>query len=234
MNHASIFINDATEAARILETVPNKGKIYTAFRYDGNIPDILASDGDAFVRRKNALEASLNNLKLETNLITEALLVAFDRYAISGEAVDIKNLFTLLGFDCICSAAFNYNLGGVAGSAEGKQLVGCLKTLADAGASVGIYTNPNARKVPPEELAEAKANWKAFLIRIKEHAQSQPADEQNFGQCLLTMTKEITDPEMVAAVMIAEIHQVVRHAQETIAGTLCWLFYSLFKVNKVW
>ena len=41
MKHSSVFINDSAEAGRLITEMPSKGPIYGAFRYDGNVPDML-------------------------------------------------------------------------------------------------------------------------------------------------------------------------------------------------
>ena len=55
MNHNAIFVNDPVVAAEIIDTVPTKGPIYGAYRYDQSLPDILASDGEAYQLRQKYL-----------------------------------------------------------------------------------------------------------------------------------------------------------------------------------
>lgn len=48
MKHSSVFINDSAEAGRLIQEMPSKGPIYSAFRYDTNVPDMLGTS----LRRK--------------------------------------------------------------------------------------------------------------------------------------------------------------------------------------
>ena len=62
------------------------------------------------------------------------------------------------------SAGFGYSLGAVEGSEEGKKLREALSTFSEVSAATGIFATPNARKIPPEEIAAAKANWKGITV----------------------------------------------------------------------
>lgn len=62
----------------------------------------------------------------------------------------------------VTSAGFGYSLGAVDGSEEGKKMREALGIFSEVSAATGIYATPNARKVPPEELAAAKATWKGI------------------------------------------------------------------------
>lgn len=63
MNHASIFVNDAEEAGRIIDKLPAKGAIYNAFRYDAAVPDVFACDDPDYTVRFKALSPSLLAMK---------------------------------------------------------------------------------------------------------------------------------------------------------------------------
>jgi len=242
MNHASVFINDAVETARILNEVESKGRIYSAFRFEATVPDILACDGDAYEIRSKALSASLNNLKIvDETLITKDLLQQLRENAESGKPVDIKELFAYVGFDCVCLSAFGYELGAVQGSADGKKLYQSLRTLADVQAGQGVYPSANARKVPPEEVAAAKADWRAFLqkmvgfmqseAQVYETANGELDVANNYAHALVKLSR--TNPEHSETIMMSEIHQILRHGHECISGMLQWIVYVLFKVKKL-
>jgi cytochrome P450 len=242
MKHASVFINDSAEAGRLLEEMTIKGAIYNAFRYDANIPDLLSSDGEAWEVRRKALYPALNHIHVASeDSITSALLAALTKYSETVEPVDLVGLCTSVAFDAVCDAAFGYQLGAVAGSEDGKRIYKTLCTLHDAQANVGIYANANARKVPPEEIAEAKAFWKGFLNKLlavirtdSEQYRSKHGEldtERNFGHALIQLS--VTEEAYGDAQLISEIHQIIRHGYETITGTLVWLFYALYRYPKV-
>lgn len=67
MNHASVFINDAKLAGRVINQMKTKGPMYNAFRFDPNTPDILASDGDPHSIRSDAFRSSL--LKISSSAV---------------------------------------------------------------------------------------------------------------------------------------------------------------------
>mmetsp|Transcript_1578 Transcript_1578/g.3255 ORF Transcript_1578/g.3255 Transcript_1578/m.3255 type:complete len:571 (-) Transcript_1578:2345-4057(-) len=242
MSHASIFINDAKEAARVINEVSEKGRIYTAFRYDANVPDILACDGEAHEIRSKALGPALQSLGMASDeRITADLLGVLGKCGESGQALNFRQVSVLLGMDVVCEAAFGYHLGAVAGSQEGERLSASLQTMADVQAGQGVYPSPQARKVPPEELIAAKENWKAFLLKIAKYVQSE-ADvfqashgeldvEGNYGHALVELSK--TNAQYKEAIMMSEIHQVLRHGHECIGGMLQWLGYVIFRVKKL-
>lgn len=140
MQHASVFLNDAVEVARAVECMPNKGPIYAAFRYDQQIPDILACEGDAYSKRSQYLAPAIENMRLERDEISKDLMALFDKHSRSSstDGLDLKTVFTLYGFDLISKAAFNYELGAVSGSEEGRELLNSLNTLAEVQSGQGI------------------------------------------------------------------------------------------------
>ena len=242
MKHSSVFINDAQEAGKLLQEIPSKGAIYNAFRYDANIPDLLASDGPAWEVRNKALSPALSNIHIANEeAIASALLTALTSYSESNEPVDLVGLCTSLALDVVCEAAFGYTLGAVAGSEDGKKMYQSLCTLADAQSNVGLYANPNARKVPAEEVSTAKSFWKSFLNKLlaiirtdSEQYRARHGEldvERNFGHALIQLS--VTEESYGDAQLLSEIHQVLRHGYETIAGTLVWIFFALYRNPKV-
>lgn len=148
--------------------------------------------------------------------ITAALLVALGKYAESAESLDLAALTTYIAFDCVCEAAFGYQLGAVAGSEEGKRLHSSLCALVDAQAGKGMYANPQARKVSNEELKEAQATWRNFLTKLLGVIRSESEQykvsngsldiEKNFGHALIHLSE--TSEEYGDAQLVSEIHQV--------------------------
>lgn len=173
----------------------------------------------------------------------------------------------------------------------------------DAQAGKGMYANPNARKVSPEELVKAQATWRNFLTKLLAVIRSDSEQfrakngvldtERNFGHALIQLS--VSEEAYGDAQLISEIHQVqshfvviclcnvflhssysnfymhvyiyillytvralthcisplphstlhptlsahvlhlkvLRHGYETIAGTLSWMFYALYRHPKV-
>jgi hypothetical protein len=153
--------------------------------------------------------------------ITAALLVALEKYSESAESLDLSALTTYIAFDCVCEAAFGYQLGAVAGSEEGKRLHSSLCALVDAQAGKGMYANTQARKVSDEEMKEAQATWRNFLNKllgvIKSESEQYKAKngslnvEKNFGHALIQLSE--SSEEYGDAQLVSEIHQV--------CGVLC-------------
>jgi len=128
MKHSSVFINDSKEAGRMMGEMTCKGPIYAAFRFDPNVPDILACDEEAWEVRRKALGPALSNMKMakEEN-ITKAFMKVCGPITIpyplssftfhpsfvnsptqvllksseSGEPLDFMTLCTYLAMDCI-------------------------------------------------------------------------------------------------------------------------------------
>ena len=56
-----------------------KGPIYAAFRFDPNVPDLLASDAEAWEVRRKVLGPALSNMKMaKEEDITKALMKVSD------------------------------------------------------------------------------------------------------------------------------------------------------------
>jgi hypothetical protein len=95
--------------------------------------------------------------------VFDNLISVLTKAAASGVTVDVKNLYVLFSFDCVCEAAFGYDLQAVNGSLEGKMLHDSLQSLADLQAGQGVYPAPNARVVPPEEV------FIIYVLRFASH-----------------------------------------------------------------
>ena len=174
MNHSSVFINDSSEAAIVLDELCDKGPIYNAFRFDPAIPDILACDEAASTVRKQALGAALENMKLnQSSKILKDFMDILLKHSECGEPFDMKSLYAYLALDCVCEVVFHYQLDAINGSIEGKQLLQSLSTLLEFQSGQGIYPNPKARKVPTDEVMAAKSMWKAFLQKIVRYMQTE-------------------------------------------------------------
>lgn len=247
MKHASVFINDANEAAAVLSDFQSKGKIYGGFRFDPEVPDMLACEGAAHELRRKALGPALSNMRISSDAaVTKALLQKLSEYSERGEAMDMREVASYVAMDCVCQAAFGYDLQAVTGgSPQGTTLYKSLCTLYDQFASTGIYPSPTARKVSPEEATAAKADWKEFLLKlvahIKTEASSQRGDldvRNNVGHAIVQLydeNKNNSDGERKYddTAVLSEVHQILRHGYETVAGTLQWLTYVLYKMKKV-
>lgn len=240
MQNTSIFINDANEVGKVLREFPSKGRIYGPFRFDANIPDMLACDGDAFKLRKEALQCAFSKLAV-TNKVVENLLQVLLSSAESSETLNVKRLFTLYGFDVICEAAFDYDLRAVAGSTEGSDLYRSLETLTNTQLTSGIYPLPHIKPVTEAEKQEAQGIWRGFLKKLVEHLKSTGESYHRENNDLQDKTKlshalyklsldneSYNDPELQA-----EVHQILRHGHESIAGTLMWITYALAKNKAV-
>lgn len=246
MTHSSVFINEAKEAAQVLTDISSKGRIYGTFRYNAEIPDILACEGETFQKRKQILDASFQSLLLKDEDVIESLfqdlMTSFTSHAENGKALDAKKMFSLFALDCICHFYFSYSLHGVQGSEEAIGLLNSLQTHADANAAAGIYPAPDARKVPPEELTIAKTTWKTFLEKIVNHIKANSTEykathgsldvKNNPAHALVQLTieypEEIGDKELWS-----EVNQLLRHGHESIATTLMWMTYDLYRNKKV-
>ena len=245
MTHPSVFINEAKEAAQVLTDISSKGRIYGTFRYNAEIPDILACEGETFQKRKQILDASFQSVLLKDDAVEslfQDLMTSLASHAEKGEALDAKKVFSLFALDCICHFYFSYSLNGVQGSEEAIGLLNSLQTHADANAAAGIYPAPDARKVPPEELATAKTTWKTFLEKIVKHIKANATEykvtngaldvKNNPAHALVQLTieypEEIGDKELWS-----EVNQLLRHGHESIATTMMWMTYDLYRIKKV-
>lgn len=244
MKHSSIFVNDAEDIAKLFLSMPSKGGMYDVFRYNKAIPDMLASDGQAWETISSNLRPSLVNVTVTASDI-EPVLAQLDSklkdLSESGQSANLVEFMTLLGLDIVCYIIFKYELNALSGSEEGKQLYRCLKTLTEFQSSQGIYADPKIRKIPQSEIKEVTTDWRVFLTKlvqiIKTEAEAYKSKHgeldhlHNFGHALIKYGEE--DAAFTELEMLCEVHQVLRHGHECLAGTLIWSFYALFKNPKV-
>lgn len=245
MKHSSIFINDANEAAAVLSEFHAKGKMYGAFRFDTSIPDMLASEGNAHELRRKSLSPALANMRLLDDTILGSLVKKLIECSESGKALDMEKMSALFAMDCVCKAAFGYDLQAINGSEDGSALYRSICTLQESFASQGIYPSPTARKVPPEELEIAKSAWKSFLLKLVEHVKTEGAScggefdtQNNVAHSLMKLYNDANnssdvDTKFGEAEMLSEIHQILRHGYETIGGMVQWITYVLYHFKKV-
>ena len=238
VKHASIFVNTGTEATRIFNEIMTKGPIYHAYRFFMKIPDMFASDEEAWKKRFDVMGEALNNISMPNeDDITADLMGVLNEASESGEALDVSKTCTLMGFDMISTAVFGYVLGGVAGSKEGEELYKSLETLSEKQAGEGLYANPNARKISPEEEADAKNTWKVFIkkcldVLMTEADNNSRSKQGVFGRALRAFAEsaapsEGNKNENIENIMLAEVHQIMRHGHEAIGGMLIWLLVCL-------
>ena len=240
VKHASIFVNTGTEATRILNELTTKGPIYNAYRFFMNQPDLFASDHDAWKARFDVMGEALNNITMPNeDSITKDLMAALNKASESGEPVEICKICSLMAFDVVAEAVFGYKLGAVSGSEEGEKLFQSLESLAEKQSGEGLYANPQARKISAEEEAEAKATWKAFITKCLDVLMTEVESNNSskaavFGKALreFAQADALKAPqdernEVERQAMFAEIHQIMRHGQESIGGMLVWLLVSL-------
>lgn len=252
MNHSSVFINDSSEAAIVIDEVFDKGPIYSAFRFDPLVPDILSCDEVISKVRKQALGKAIENMKLKDNSkILHDFMDILLKHSESGEPFDMKSMYTYFAFDCICEVSFNYSLHAINGSLEGKQLLESLTTLLEYQSGQGIYPNTNARKISSDELIIAKNIWKTFLQKIVKYIQSEAEQyrliygqldvSNNYAHALVQLLS-VDNPHTSSSsssssidehTMMCEVHQILRHGHECLAGMLQWITYVLYKVKKV-
>jgi len=253
MNHSSVFINDSIEAALIIDEISDKGPIYNAFRFDPAVPDILACDEAVSKLKKQVLGESIENMKLkDTSKILKDLMDILLKHSESEEPFDMKSIYTYFALDCICEVSFNYPLHAMNGSLEGKQLFQSLSTILEYQSGQGIYPNTNARKVTSDELIAAKNTWRVFLQKIVKYIKSEAEQyrvihgrldvSNNYAHALVnllsvdnptTSTSSSSSSSFDEHAMMCEVHQILRHGHECLAGMLQWITYVLYRVKKV-
>jgi cytochrome P450 len=242
MKFVSIFVNDSAVAWQVLKSLPSKGKIYHSFRYDAEIPDLFASDGAEYSKRKKVFESSLKGISLmESSAAIQALTNALDIHEQSGEAINAKDLFGKFALEVMCSEVFGVDLAVMDPSNhKTEEVLKALATMTDAQVSTGIYVLPDIRKVSAEELQTAKGVWKEFLAKLLETMKAKYAkiqtqghvSDMNFGASIISLlesNQEYHDKEAVS-----DIHQLLKHGTDYVAGALSWMCYSLHKHPKVY
>lgn len=239
VKHASIFVNTGKEATRIFNELTTKGPIYHAYRFFQKQADFFASDQEEWKIRFEHMGEALNSIQLQNESeITKDLMEVLFKSSESGKPLDISKTFTLMGFDLVAKAVFGYELGGASGSAEGEKIFQALESLAEKQSGEGMYANPKARKISPEEEAEAKATWKSFInkclsVLMTEVDSNRSGKHVTFGKALKAFAeaaakKEGGDQAQNAQnIMLCEVHQILRHGHESIGGMLVWLMVAL-------
>lgn len=75
-----------------------------------------------------------------------SLLSVLKNHSESGEALDLAALTTYLAFDCMCEAAFGYQLRAVNGSEEGKKKYNLLYDIINMRVKKAILMHKNSFK----------------------------------------------------------------------------------------
>jgi cytochrome P450 len=246
VKHASVFVNTGTEATRILNEIVTKGPIYATYRLFAKQADLFASDEQDWQARFDLMGDALNSIVMPNEgAITADFLKAMNKASESGEPMDMSKALTLLGFDTVCEAVFGFKLGGVSGSKQGEKLYQALMTLAEKQSAEGMYANPDARKVTPEEEADAKADWGAFIKKclnslMTEVDSNGKGKHLAYGRALRDYAEGTakagdgcTQKDAAQNIMLAEVHQVLRHGHEAIGGMLTWLTVVLHQWPQV-
>jgi len=234
---SSVFVNDPAEVGRVIREIPTKGRIYSVFRYDQSIPDIMACDFESYTMRKSILGPSLESMKIPSNSrVMDDLMGVLQRYVANGKVCDVRELFTQFALDLVCEAAFGYKLEALHGSVDGSKFISSLRTMEAKRAGTGMFADPKARPVSPAELAAAQEDWRhllrTLLTHIKATASASADPSSSVGAALLKLAAD-NQEDVGDAHLLCEIHQIVRHGHETIAGALCWLTYAIYRNRKV-
>ena len=213
LQNNSVFVNDSTMAAHVLATVPDKSTAYNILRYDPHVPDLLtASDnisngaggGDHSSRYKayGATVAALDISPESLDEVSGAMLAELSKAAAATAGqeeeaggtgggggkkthVDIAQLLAHVSLDCLCAAAFGYDLGataaGTSTSSEGARLVRSLQVLEERQGQRSIFgqrprrdaldqhgTGRGRGSAPAteEDESEAKRVWGSFLDKM--------------------------------------------------------------------
>lgn len=234
MKNNSVFIDDAKEAAKIIEKYDHKGPIYNAFRYDKDTPDMFASDGDDHELRFKKLKPTLHSMRLSSKtkemIIDENLVSLLKKHVGSGADLDMKQASAFLAFDMICMEIFGYSLNAVLSDPEstekskGAELFQAIQSLLAAQAAGGLYADPTAKQVKPEEVVAARDIWKGFIGDLVAHLRSSPSSP--YSQALLSMEKD-SSWNFSDKNVLAEVSQTFRHGYESLSGLLSWTFYAL-------
>lgn len=238
--NTSVFINDAKEAAYTLQDFQTKGEVYKFFRFNPDIPDLLASDGAEYSLRSSTLTPLLNSMTLKSDIISKLmneLEIILKNKASKDEILDIKVLLSKLAFDTICYAAFNYDLKATSGSKEGETLYNALDILLAAQSKKGIFPIEGVRDVTNKDIFGAQSTWRSFLEKMVLHmglakdavgATSAPTggEKSELALVLSKMMKEHGELYGVKEVM-GELHVLLNHGQQSLASALIWIVYAL-------
>ena len=200
MKNNSVFINDAEEAAKILRNHEYKGPIYDAFRYDKDTPDMFASDGDdheiRFQRLKPTLQSTRLSSKTKDTIIDKHLVELLNQHVGSGTDLDMKQVAAFIAFDLVCMEVFGYSLNSLLSDpasverSKGAQLYQAVQSLLAAQAAGGLYADPTAKQIKPEEIVAAKNTWKDFISDLVTYIRSSASSP--YTQQLLAMEEGIS------------------------------------------
>lgn len=237
MKFVSIFVNDASLALQVLKSLPSKGKIYNSFRFDAEVPDLFASDGPEYLKRKKAFESSFKELAIdESSKAFQEMIDVLKTHEQSGQVLNAKELFGKFALDMMCSVVYGVDLAALDQFDKRDEVLQALGTMTDAQVSTGIYVLPDVRKVSADELQSAKFVWKDFLFKLLEaikskYSKAEQSFRPNIGSCILSLIE--TSDQYHDKEAISDIHQLLKHGVDYISGALSWLCYCLHKYPKV-
>lgn len=213
-----VFVNDAVEAGRVMTDLVTKGGVYQSFRWNPKVADTMSAEGSAWEARVKALKEAYAGLKCKEGSMTTALLASLRAAAESGKSVNIASLFSLYALDVMSEAVFGYDLGAVAGSAEGAELL----LYLDTNAAYLKYTA--ARKYPMMQIsfplwtslpavaaeteAKAKEAWTRYLAKMQALVVSEALQHEKahgelrkavLGDALVGLARQMHAAEAAAA-----------------------------------
>lgn len=259
MKTVALFVNDPIEALRALLQFPSKASSYKSFRYDEDVPDILSANGSDWQSRHDALAPAFTELANYTPesaskvySCVERLQHVLHQAQETSSVLDMRRIWSLFALDVVCWTAVGYDLNGLGGSSLGADIYDSLDILAASQQQEGLYSFPNVRQVTKGDIRRAQSTWKAFLqtlfdtvLGVDGDSSSGPPQSPIARQLyqLFNEHKQAASLESTAeaakthvygdAELRNDIHQLVRHGYESLAGTLMWTTYVLYRHKKV-
>lgn len=213
-----VFVNDAVEAGKIMTDLVTKGGVYRSFRWNPKVADTMSAEGPAWEARIKTLKEAYAGLKCKEGSMTTALLASLRTAAESGKSINIASLFSLYALDVMSEAAFGYELGAVAGSAEGKELLLYLDTnaayLKHTSASrfqmmkISFPLWAALPAVSAEAEAKTKEAWGRYLAKMQalvvaealQHEKANGELRRNvLGDALVSLARQMHATEVAAA-----------------------------------
>jgi hypothetical protein len=175
----------------------------------------------------------------------------------ASSVLDMRRIWSLFALDVICWTAFAYDLNGLGGSALGADVYDSLDILAASQQQEGLYSFPNVRQVTKDDISRAQSTWKVFLQTLFDTVLCMGGDndddDSSSGLPQSSVARQLSqlhskhkqaassdtaaEPAKTSVYGDAElrndIHQLVRHGYESLAGTLMWTTYVLYRHRKV-
>lgn len=211
--------------------------MYAAMRLDPQTPDILTCDGNTSIARKKVLDPIFDILTIPKD-ITARLFTYFDSK--QNQSIDIFTLYCKFALDSACRMLFNYQPFSTYESESAVEVIKSVEIMYHAAMNPSLFATEHVMQLTESQVTSAIQTWKTFLATLLTNLKTQYDTNPELLASTAPLAYAIINGWSTQTLytneteVIAELHQLLFHVQETVASTCMWITYSLFRHPQVY